>query len=111
MGKNYHQNNWCQATFGVDLRFRHYSKARNGVVWQPDAIAILGCPAVLKPTSDHNTREMYEPHMDRRLTAYGGNHQGSDWGPLLCYRRNYTFVDGHTVFVFRSPRPPWAWVP
>ena len=111
LGKQFHNNTWKLATWGVDYRFRNYETPRGGRNWLPPEVALLGCPAVFKPTSNHNTREMYEPHLDRPMTAFGGNHQGSDWGPLLRYRRNYLFADGHLLFVSREGRGPWAWAP
>ena len=111
LGKQYHNNAWCCASWGVDYAFRNYAQPRNGVLWRPAMVALTGCPGVLKPTSDHNTREMYEPHLDRAMTAFGGNHQGSDWGPLLKYRRNYACADGHVVFLNKNTRGPWSWAP
>ena len=111
LGKQQHNNNWCQATWGVDVRFQNYSAARNNQKFTPEQIALAGCPAVFKPAGDQNTREMYEPHLDQPLTAYGGDHQGSDWGVRLCYRRNYTFADGHTLFLDQNQRPGWSWIP
>ncbi len=111
LGKQYHRNTWSQASWGVDFRFHHYGTPRSGVQWAPSQVAILGCPAVYKPTGNHNTREMYEPHMERPITAFGGDHQYADAGTLLKYRRNYTFADGRCVFVNRDNRGPWAWVP
>ncbi|OPZ29732.1 MAG: Fimbrial protein precursor [Lentisphaerae bacterium ADurb.BinA184] len=111
LGKNYHNNTWKLATWGVDYAFRNYSQPRGGRDWQPAEVAFIGCPAVFKPTASHGTREMYEPHLDRPLTAWGGDHQGSDWGGLLRYRRNYLFADGHLVFISRNQRGPWSWTP
>jgi prepilin-type N-terminal cleavage/methylation domain-containing protein/prepilin-type processing-associated H-X9-DG protein len=111
LGKHYHQNNWCNATFGVDLRFKNYQRPRNSRTYQPAGIAFLGCPAPFKPTGDHNTRELYEPHMEQPMTAYGASHQGSDWGTLLKHRRNYAFADGRVLYLNRTPRPDWYWVP
>ena len=110
LGKQYHRNNWSQATWGVDFQFRNYAAARKGSKYFPAQVALLGCPGVFKPTS-HQTAEMYEPHFDRPLTAYGGHHQGSDWGPRLQYRRNFTFADGHVQFLDEIRRRGWYWVP
>ncbi len=110
-GKQQHNNDWTKATWGVDLNFTNYRNPRGGTKWAPGDIALLGCPSVFRPTGNHNTREMYEPHMDRPLSAYGGSHQGSDWGGLLQYRRNYTHADGHTFFYKRDQRGPWSWTP
>ncbi len=111
LGKQQHNNNWCQATWGVDYGFKHYNAARSGLKLSPEDVAFIGCPAVFNPSTDHNSREQYEPHLDQPLTAWGGDHQGSDWGVLLRYCRNYTFADGHSIFLRRSHREAWSWIP
>jgi prepilin-type N-terminal cleavage/methylation domain-containing protein len=106
-GKNFHRNAWCQASWGVDVKFNNYKKARSGRVYHTDEIALLGCPAVMY----NPTPVMYEPHLDMPVSAVGGRHQGSDWGPDLKYRRNYTHADGHVRFYNYNTRFNWKWVP
>ena len=110
-GKHQHNNDWTRATWGVDLRFKNYRAPRGGATWSQGEIALLGCPSVFRPTSSHSTREMYEPHMDRPLSAFGESRQGSDWGSRLQYRRNYAHADGHVRFYNRPTRGSWSWTP
>ena len=111
LGKQQSNNAWCLATWGVDYRFSNYRKRRSGVLYNPEQIAFIGCPTILKPTSNHNTREAYEPHGSHRMSALGGSHQFSDSGPLLNYSRNYTMADGHTTYIDMPYRPAFNWVP
>lgn len=108
MGKHFGNNAWCAASFGVDYGWQNYAGVRSGKRLQPNDVAFIGCNAIMNEPA---TIEMYEPHLERPLTALGGNHQGSSWGSLMQYRRNYTFADGHTTFVSQSPRPAWSWTP
>ncbi len=106
MGKHNHHNSWCKATWGVTISFADYSRRK----YAPDQIAFLGCPVFMKDLT-HTTIEMYEPHEDRPLTAYGGNHQQSDAGALIQLRRNFIFADGHLLYLHKNPRPPKSWLP
>jgi prepilin-type N-terminal cleavage/methylation domain-containing protein/prepilin-type processing-associated H-X9-DG protein len=117
LGKHVHENKFCEATWGVDYNFQNYRASNRSwrTEYAPADIALVGCPSVMVRGPSTPTTA-FEPHMEQPMTAAGpGNptyhHRRSDKGPILKYRRNYTFADGHVQFLRRDTRISFSETP
>jgi prepilin-type N-terminal cleavage/methylation domain-containing protein len=105
---------WVGTSWGLSAKgssHQAYNNYRTGPTPKSE-IAILACPAVIVGTYDSMGGEV-EPHMEHPRDIaddYGNQQRFQTDGPLWTdpktwkLRRNYTFGDGHTVFVKRDNR-------
>lgn len=117
LGKQTYNDNWSLTTWGVDFKFNNYKAKRTGPwpspggVFSPSKVAFLGCPCIRYADSGGPpgwNKSMYEPHMDYPMSAVMSD--GSD-STAMKYRRNYTFSDGHVVWLNMNKRISWDWIP